>query len=557
MNAEMPQIRGLGRARFVGLALACFLVSPLAAAQGSLSVAEAKRHFDVAETLYGQGQYESALIEYVTSYKLGNKRSALINAADCQRKLNRFAEAYELYAQVLAEHGDKLKPNEKQSIAQATKELAQLTGTIEIASDEQGAEVAIDGAKLGEIPLPRPKRVAIAKHRVRATKAGFEPFEIEVDIASQTALKIDVTLKPEPSSGRLSVREQNGKPVHVVVDGKDLGPAPWEGDLAPGDHVVELIGDKLAADKRTITVVKRERVDFVLAAVTQLGHLRVTTSQAWARISLDRRTVGYGTWEADVAPGVHQIDVEAGDATANREIVIKRGEAMVQEIPVFLFPRAQVRGPPSYHGAYGGFTIGWAFWLTAPRYTPGVGASVTHDTPQAVPLTVRVGYSFNIVAVEFVGTLTLMRATESLNAGYEGSALQALGISGFFGVGARVSTKTDSARVTASVAPGVVVRGIDYTSTNAYDSTRRFDKSKVWAAPGLHADVGAMFGHSPGGKFLLGAELWLDLPPNEVIGPDTMSQSLTKLSAVVPRNYLVAKTPELFIGPTLGVQWGH
>ncbi len=563
--------------RILAFALLCLFAPSVVMAQAAADVAEAKRHYAVAEKLYAQAQYEPALSEYLTSHKLDpSKRSPLRNAADCQRKLNRFAEAYESYARLLEEHGPKLKPREKQGIVQEMSELAQLTGTVEIGSSEPGAEVTLDGAKLGLTPLAKPRRVAIAKHKVRVTKAGFEPFEAEVEVASLSAIKVDAALKPESTAGRLAVREQGGRPVHVLVDDKDLGLAPWEGELAPGDHTVELRGDKLAAEKRAITVPKKERVEVVLAAESLVGHLRVTVSPASAQITVDGKPVGNGVWEADVEPGVHQVDVALGEATAHREVTLRRGETMAQEIPLVVAP---VIAPPSYRGLYGGFTVGFADWATPPRFDAtfnavrDAGASVEHESPpQAIPLTMRLGYMFNYGGVELIATAMLAHEQDRVtlpapNAG-QNYSLDAVEISGFFGLGGRFATKTAPVRFTASFAPGFVVRLVNYSdgynnsncqtgASMSCASTPNFSPTTTFVAPGFHADLGLLFGNTPGAKFLLGAELWMNFPHNVVVGPDDSTPLSSDVFAEPNRSYLIAKAPEVFIGPTLGVQWGN
>jgi hypothetical protein len=561
--------------------LACALVAGAASAQANKDAPEAKRHYEVAEKLYAQAQYEPALSEYLTSYKLdATKRSPLRNAADCQRKLNRFADAYESYARLLEAHGAKLKPAERKAIERELAELGQLTGAIEVVVNEAGAEVAVDGAAIGSSPLARAKRVSIAKHKVRVTKPGFDPFEADVEIASMSAVKVSVELRPESALGRLSVREQSGKPVHVLVDGKDVGPAPWEGELPPGDHTLELKGDKLSAEKRTITIARKEAAQVVLAAESSVGQLRVTATPVTAQITVDGKPVGNGAWEADVEPGVHQIEVALGEAIARREVTIRRGESMTQEVPLVVGP---VVAPPEYTGLYGGFTLGFGVWLTPPKVglhfnsTTEAGGAESAGIPQSIPLTMRIGYAFRYLAVEFVGTLTVMHENEHFqvptalaNTGTVGSSYStdAVGVSGFFGVGPRYATKTEPVRFTASIAPGVVVRMINFNDNynNGNNSNgscpngcqqMSFGPTTSWVAPGLHADLGLMFGSTPGAKFLLGAEVWADFPHTIVIGPDNQSPLPSDVFPRSDRSFVLAKSPEVFVGPTLGVQWGH
>jgi hypothetical protein len=240
--------------------------------------ATAKRHFDSGLKLYGEGAWPEALVAFEASYRLGGRPSALKNIAQCHRNLKHFVEAHDAYEHLLTTHGDKLAATEKKAVERALEELALLTGAIAIAVSEVDAEVTIDGKLVGMTPIGKPRRVSTGAHRVRIAKPGFEPIEQEVGVGSHETRKIEVSLVPEKKGSRVVVRESAGRDVHVFVDGRDQGPAPWEGDLPAGDHTIEARGPRFAAAARKVTVTANERVDIALEALPLNGHLRVTTT---------------------------------------------------------------------------------------------------------------------------------------------------------------------------------------------------------------------------------------------------------------------------------------
>src|SRR4029079_18450407 len=127
---------------------------------------------------------------------------------------------------------------------QALEELSLLTVTLTVSVNEAGAAIELDGKPFGTSPLPKPKRMTVAEHRLRVTKAGFGPFEQTISARSGHDERVDVKLAVEVAAGHVAIREQSGREVHVFVDGEDRGKAPWEGELPEGDHAIELKGAK-------------------------------------------------------------------------------------------------------------------------------------------------------------------------------------------------------------------------------------------------------------------------------------------------------------------------
>lgn len=75
----------------------------------------------------------------------------------------------------------------------------QLHGSIQIQTDLVGADVQLDGKRLGKTPLPGLGVLAkqpLGKHRLRVQAQGYAPFEDEVEVRFQKVSQVVVRLLP-------------------------------------------------------------------------------------------------------------------------------------------------------------------------------------------------------------------------------------------------------------------------------------------------------------------------------------------------------------------------
>ena len=536
-------------------------------------LAEAKRHFELGKTLYGEHATAEALAEFELSYKLAARPAARKNIAQCQRDLKQFAAAYTTYKGYLAEFGAQLSAADKATVQRALDELAVLTAELTIRSSEAGAEVTLDGRPAGRTPLDGPSRVGLGSHRLRVVKGGFEPFDQEISLQSEEKRELEVRLAREVTTGHLAVREANGRDVHLFIDGADGGPLPFVGDLPPGEHTLEARGPKHAADKRIITVVRREKLDLVLDAAPLLGHLRVAATPAAAHIGVDGVDHGTGVWEADLAPGVHNVVVTLeGYPAVVRELDLARGATLVVEIPLAA-PMSAGRPEPVYRGVYGGF--GFLFDVSAgaflgnayqlPAGAPPLSNALHFSSPPfAGGAKVNVGYAFDWWGIEFSGMFAATYdASRFTPASVSGNIeLERLSYLGILGAGARATSKHESVRVTLGVAPGVAIRAINFTrslnDSSGLSSNPSFSAGTTYVAPALLLDAAVMFGRSPGTKFFLGVNAWADFPPARTVGPDTGGAPSAGGYFDAPNQmWKVTYGPDFYVGPTLGFRFGH
>lgn len=534
---------------------------------------EAKRHFEAGLKLYAEHALPAALAEFQTTYRLSRRPTALRNVAQCYRDLQQFAEAYDAYQELLTKFGSQLG-GEAASVRRALEDLSMVTGTLKVTVNEQGALVEVDGKSVGSSPVP-PKRLSVGGHTLRISKEGFAPFQKDFAVSPQQTVDLGVALEHESSTGHLAVREQAGRSVHVFIDSKDVGPTPWEGDLSPGNHMVEVRGDKIASVSRTVKLAKGDRFDLVLDASFTGGHLRITTLPASASIAVDGSSVGTGAWEGDLDPGTHNVEVSlAGHPSVARQIVLVRGQTVVEEVPV---PDAGGGGVaaegPEYRGWYGRVGLFWAF-STSAQHTSVAGPLVTAPPDQSFPLgfgvSVRAGYTFDIVGLELVGAFMFDHFEDQLhfsNASGGSAFVETLDNSSvnlFLGFGPRITSRDPTVRFTAGLAPGLVVRDFIFKRSDLGNGTcascqgpTEFTSGGGYVAPALTLDGGVLLGGSPGVKFFLGAYAWLDFAPQIVVGPDASIPIDKSYFPSADRGWILANGPQFYFGPVLGAQFGH
>lgn len=578
----------LSRSLVVSVAFAVTSASvSVAFAQASAAVSkeqagEAKKHFDLGLKLYKEKETEAALLEFEKSYELGKRPSALRNKAQCLRDLKRSADAFAAYQKLLETHAGELKANEKADIERAIEELKLLTGEVMFAVDQPDAEISVDGKVVGTTPLFAAIRLNSGTHKVHVTKSGFEPYDGEITAVQQQQKKVDVHLVAVVTTGHVSVKEQSGARVTVFVDGKEMGPAPWEGDLAPGPHTVELKGEKLASETRSIDVVVKGKLDVVIPALALDGAISIHASPEGAHITVDGKEVGLTKYDGELTPGTHQISVTlVGYESFSAPIVVERGKTT--STTVKLVEERKVNGPAPlteeqiYRGVYAKLGFLGYFGLHDP-VAPQCSADFTNNCTQSEKpflfgggMSLRVGHSWGYVGVEGVFSAqahnhtTTLQFDPSLTELASGNGRQSdkwsfWGWGAFFGPGVRGTTHGDVVRATAGFAVGGVYKVFfaheDYSGQSG---AQDFHKGVFY--PGMIFDLGIELGSTPGTRFMLGVDFMLEFPGDVAFdGPTITAPSVNGVRDPSAARTLLptyAQSTQFFIGPRIGFAFGR
>ncbi len=501
------------------------------------AVADAKSHFEKGLKLYKEGAIREALAEFTQANKAVPRASVLRNIAQCHRDLKNFAAAYADYAELLKLYGPTLKPAETKQLKAALVDLAVLTGVVSIKVAEPDARVEIDGKDVGATPL-EPIRVNVGTHQVAITKPGFDPIAKQVEIQGNDEAPVAGELKKEMLTGHVAVTAPGAnEKVHLKVDDKDVGPMPWEGDLAPGPHRLDAAGDGLHAATRTVEVTRGARLDIALELVKAVGHLFVDPHIPDAEIQVDRKRVGQGVWEGELTPGQHLIAITApGYTPYERMVLIHDGDRRTESVAL-----ERIAGRQDYRGVYANLDFALAVSPNPHNYVEdnckALGCS-TNGLAIGPATYLGVGYSFGYFGFEGLGYFRWDQTHEKQAAGGIDTTFNQFAFGG--GIGARGFTKGPVARATLGFRFLVLHELITESQSKPNAGMHGNANATV---PAVAWDLGLALGSTPGAKFKIGVVAQLEFFGGQV------TEAKTTLEA--------AKGMQAFIGPTLGMQFGY
>ena len=159
-------VRGLG-ALAVSIAIAS--TPSLARAQGD----EAVQRFERAVQLYEAENYEGALVEFNTAYKLSGNYKLLYNIAICQTALKDYALAADTFNKYLADGGAEISDARKADVNDRLAKLALNVTRVKVTTDAPaGASLTIDDLPVGTTPLPETLTVKIGRRNFALTANG-------------------------------------------------------------------------------------------------------------------------------------------------------------------------------------------------------------------------------------------------------------------------------------------------------------------------------------------------------------------------------------------------
>lgn len=477
--------------------------------------------------------------------------------------------------------------------------LGDLTGFLSMRVEPAGAEVFVDGASFGLAPVAALKRVNVGSHEVRVVLAGYEPFQQTVPVAAAGKAIVTATLVRESSVGTVHVVDEGGQPLHVILDGVDVGPTPLVREVLPGKHTIAGAGVDRVANEQEIDVPRGKTLEVRLASRGLVATVRVSTKDGKGVIRLDGAVVGEGSFEGPVRLGVHRLDVtREGHQPWHREVVLHDGEAFAEEVLLeepphaapldesFVAPRA---------GWYGGFGFLGSIEPRGAGSELQIGCldlaavSCSVSRPTGGGLSFHVGYDFDPIGFE----LRVAGGADywTGKAVFDGHADAAMGVSsaspartenfrflragGTASLQARASWKPSFFLLSAAVGPGVSYRygalsreaSVNDPAIAALFQAPDVSKPKSYLSPALTAEVNL--------GFKIGSASWLSfglvgiienagndfrVDPGDSLTGDVISGVAGANAALVPKlpsaAYHIASGVQYMVGPELAFRFG-
>lgn len=579
------------RARIVAalLALQCTLLSGLAAAPAFAQAPDAKTSLANGDKAARAKDWPKAAAEFEAANKAAPSADALDGLANAHYQQKQDPEAYAAYDEWVKTYGAK-NPGKKAAAEARMKEIAARTGLLAIESAEPGATITIDDKPMGTTPLPAPLRLPTGPHRVRIAKDGFLPFDQAPNVAAGATSTLQVTLAPQSSKGRISVREKSGKPIRVLLDGVDMGEAPWTGEVDPGAHDVSGRSGALVAAPEKVTVERGKTREVELVASAAIATVKIGTSDGKGLIHLDGKPVGEGTFSGDIPAGTHALRITRdGYDPFEEQIDLKDKETLARTITLKLSSKVETGAVQKegrrLEGLYGGFGLLYTFspggmkssmQKTCNDSKPAELASCDgQDGANGFGVDGFVGYHWDPVGVElFAGaqydqtspTLKWNASSVDPGIGPDPSRTEEFSVHrvGGFGI-LRIRLTLQSEKFRFSVAGGVGLsyRSLILTRDTTADANKELRDGLVtdaqsYLSPILSLDPSVQYRLGQTTALALGFTILVESPRTFDQIPTTKQEGGHSLgpSGLTTPAYELASGTQVYLGPFIGMMFG-
>jgi hypothetical protein len=540
--------------------------------------------------------WEAAFAHYEAALRSAPTVRAELGAADALFHLDRAGEAYEEYAAVQSAQRPGLSAADEALVTARLRDLAARTGWLSVRIDEPGADVQVDGKRLGVSPVPALVRVSVGLHAVHVAKVGFVAFDASVQVTPDGQVLVDVPLAHQKTEGHVSVGSA-GEPLRVIVDGVDVGATPWEGDLAPGAHEIAGRSSTAAATPQSITTAAGSNATVTLVATATAAHLQVRTSDGQGVIAVDGVAKGTGASSTDVVPGPHTISVTRdGYQPYEKSATLSPRETWAETVTLQPLAVAAGRstGSPerTMEGFYGGFALAGLFGIGGmgteiETHCSTLGAvSCNTPSPAGAGVLGYLGYGWNPVGFELVlgaaADTVEQKATFNASGGNSGTlpstsparleTFTFVRFGGLAALRARASAQWSSVRATLAGGAGLaykemLMRRVANASDGSGLHATYAPDAVAYVSPGVSVEGAIHVRATPSVAIALGVELWIEnasiagsnasplKPGGEALTGGQRSAS-SPIEVIPTPQYHFASGPQVFLGPFLGMQFG-
>ena len=328
--------------RTVAFVLAALLAAPAAVAQpapdvrGQLPEA-ARKDWDAAKQLADAKDYKGALVELKRAYELSHNPRVLYNVGALEKLLTHYARAVDAWEHEIREGTGKLTPSEMVEARQSIAIVQQFVTTIDVTANETEATLYIDDYAVGKTPFSGSVRIDVGKHQLKLSKEGFVDAVQQVEVASGQKTAVTFRIEPKNKTALVTVSVGGAPNANVFIDGTDMGPAPFKGEVSAERHTIEGRAPGFVTVGQTVEVQYKQSMSLVLALSQERheGRLHVTAPEG-AEIAIDERRVGSGSWEGVVSTtgGHHLVVTKSGFQTYSAEVNLADDQTREMDVPL-------------------------------------------------------------------------------------------------------------------------------------------------------------------------------------------------------------------------------
>lgn len=295
---------------------------------------EARKDWDAARELYEARDYKSALVHFEKTYELSKNPRVLFNVGVCWKDLTQYALAIGVWERALG-FRERLSSEDVQKLEYAVSAARPFVSSLRIESDQVGALLSIDGYQRGRTPFVEPIPIDVGRREIVLQKDGFTPTVKTIDVVQGSPIVVAMNLVPLQKTGTVVISTAGGAAATLFMDGRELGPAPYSGEVPEGPHTFEARAPGFGTTRQTSQVAYGKSLKLVLALAKSQneGKVRILVDHEDAQIKIDGALKGRGAWEGILPAGGHQLIVEKSQYEAfTQEIALSQGQERTVEV---------------------------------------------------------------------------------------------------------------------------------------------------------------------------------------------------------------------------------
>ena len=196
-----------------------------------------------------------------------------------------------------------------------------------ITCNQNGAEVLVDGKTKGTTQNKMlTVNTDIGSHKIKVTKSGFSPQEIEEKISVQNNSFNIVLQEIEPIM--LTIKS-NPKEATIFINNVEEGKTNKQLFKFPGEYTLKLMKSKYGTIEKTITITESGNNLFEYYLVKSTVMLTISVTPSDADIYLNNEKLSYNTKE--ISPGRYKIEVsKEGYFPENKTIDVLKGKDVTE-----------------------------------------------------------------------------------------------------------------------------------------------------------------------------------------------------------------------------------
>lgn len=178
--------------------------------------------------------------------------------------------------------------------------------SVSVRTEPAAAVVEIEGTlpavRLGDRVLLRP-----GDYLIKAAQPGYSPAQLQAKVTNETNQTFTLKLQKLPGRVRIDVPAQ----ARVTVDGKELGNAPGEFNLAPGKHTIAIAAQRYQPFTGELDVIGEGKSQtFTPQLVPAWAEVTVSSEPAGATVLVAGEERGVTPLTTQIMAGNHPVELQ-------------------------------------------------------------------------------------------------------------------------------------------------------------------------------------------------------------------------------------------------------